>query len=433
MGTMNALEPNKTTMSIILRLLIPFATGYLLADLYRSVNAVLSPVLIEEFQLNASHLGLITSAYFLGFAALQIPLGVALDRFGARRTLACALLFAALGSLLYGIAESAQFLIIGRFLIGFGMGGCLMGAYKAYSEWIATDRLPLINSIHTFIGGFGVVLATEPVHFSLNFLDWRELFFVLSVLTVLTSAFILFVVPRKKKEGNTNETILNQFKGISVILKSKAFWCLLPIATFVQATYLSLDTLWAGPWFIDVAGFSDSLMARLLLIIALSLTAGYLLNGVVADWLRKFQIKAIAVAVFGMVTFTILVGILAMVSLTGGTGGVVLWPLLIFFGPFVLLCYPIFASMFDKGLSGRVITLYNLAVFLTSFIFQWFTGVVIDLWPHLADGGYNPLGYAAAFFIIFGLHAVSLLWLFSRRKHMNNQLNAGEESLKTAQ
>src|SRR5699024_7373637 len=106
----------------------------------RSVNAVLSPILIEEFSLTASDLGFITSAYFLGFAGLQLPLGVALDRFGARRTLSVTILFAALGSLLYGTADSAIYLIIGRALIGFGVGGCLMGAYKAYSEWVPAER-----------------------------------------------------------------------------------------------------------------------------------------------------------------------------------------------------------------------------------------------------------------------------------------------------
>lgn len=67
------------------RLLLPFAAGYYLSYLLRTVNAVISPDLTRELGLSAADLGLLTGAYFFGFAAAQIPVGIALDRYGPRR------------------------------------------------------------------------------------------------------------------------------------------------------------------------------------------------------------------------------------------------------------------------------------------------------------------------------------------------------------
>ena len=63
----------------------PFAAGYYLSYFYRYVNAVIAKDLVQDFGLAPSDLGLLTSAYFLSFALAQLPLGVALDRFGPRR------------------------------------------------------------------------------------------------------------------------------------------------------------------------------------------------------------------------------------------------------------------------------------------------------------------------------------------------------------
>ena len=78
-----------------LRIFLPFAFGYYLSYLLRTVNAVISPVLTAELNLSAAHLGLLSSTYFLSFALAQLPLGIALDRYGPRRVEAALMLPAA--------------------------------------------------------------------------------------------------------------------------------------------------------------------------------------------------------------------------------------------------------------------------------------------------------------------------------------------------
>ncbi|MEQ8196220.1 MAG: MFS transporter, partial [Rhodospirillales bacterium] len=86
---------------LALRVFAPFAFGYFLSYLFRAINAVIAPDLVRDVGLDAAALGLLSSAYFVTFAAFQLPLGILLDRYGPRRTEAILLVFAALGSVLF--------------------------------------------------------------------------------------------------------------------------------------------------------------------------------------------------------------------------------------------------------------------------------------------------------------------------------------------
>ena len=104
---------------------LPFGAGYFLSYFYRSVKAVISGSLAQEFGVSASELGLLTSVYFFGFAACQLPLGVLLDRYGPRWVQANLLLVAALGALIFSLGTGLLTLMLGRTLIGIGVAGGL--------------------------------------------------------------------------------------------------------------------------------------------------------------------------------------------------------------------------------------------------------------------------------------------------------------------
>src|SRR5699024_7199527 len=107
-------------LQIVALVVLPFAGGYFLSYLFRSVNAVISGRLLSELGLDASALGLLTAAYFLAFACAQLPLGVLLDRYGPRRVQATLLLSAAIGGLIFAFGQSLAMLMLGRALIGLG-------------------------------------------------------------------------------------------------------------------------------------------------------------------------------------------------------------------------------------------------------------------------------------------------------------------------
>jgi sugar phosphate permease len=147
---------------VLLLVLLPFASGYYLSYLYRSINALISDALVSEFALSPSNLGFLTATYFLAFGLIQLPLGVGLDRFGPRRVQAVLLSIAAAGAALFASADGLLALSIGRGLIGLGVAGALMAGLKAIVLWFPSHRIALANGWFIMLGALGAVTATAP-------------------------------------------------------------------------------------------------------------------------------------------------------------------------------------------------------------------------------------------------------------------------------
>ena len=398
-----------------LRVFIPFALGYFLSYLYRVVNAVLAPDLASELGIGPSELGLLTAAYFITFAAFQLPLGVLLDRFGPRKIESFLLIFAAAGAIVFSRAESVSGLVIGRALIGFGVSACLMAAFKAFVLWFRRERLPLINGIQMAAGGFGALTATAPVEAALGVTDWRGIFFMLSIITLAVAAAVFFVVPEKKIEQN-GDSIKEQIQGIIQVFSSLTFWRIAPLTVMSQAAFLAIQGLWSGPWLRDVAGFEREMIARVLLMIAAAMVTGFILMGAAAERLSRLGIKPIVIAVAGMTAFMITQGLLTL-EVTSWSR--TLWVLFGIFGTTGIIPYAVLSQSFPIHLSGRVNTGVNLLVFIAAFSAQWGIGAIINLWPGTAAGGYAPAGYQAGFAMMLCLQVIALLWFVAASIRMN--------------
>lgn len=142
--------------------LLPFAAGYFLSYLFRTVNAVIAGDLMAELNLSAADLGLLTSVYFLVFAAVQLPLGTLLDRFGPGLVQSVLMLFASAGALIFSSADGLVGLVIGRAFIGLGVAVALMAGIKAVGMWFPPDRLALATGWLVTLGALGAVTATGP-------------------------------------------------------------------------------------------------------------------------------------------------------------------------------------------------------------------------------------------------------------------------------
>ena len=398
-----------------LRVFIPFALGYFLSYLYRVVNAVLAPDLASELGIGPSELGLLTAAYFITFAAFQLPLGVLLDRFGPRKIESFLLIFAAAGAFVFSRAESVSGLVIGRALIGFGVSACLMAAFKAFVLWFRRERLPLINGIQMAAGGFGALTATAPVEAALGVTDWRGVFFILSIITLVVAAAVFFVVPEKKIEQN-GDSIKEQIQGIIQVFSSLTFWRIAPLTVMSQAAFLAIQGLWSGPWLRDVAGFERDMIARVLLMIAVAMVTGFILMGAAAERLSRLGIKPIVIAVAGMTAFMITQGLLTL-EVTSWSR--TLWVLFGIFGTTGIIPYAVLSQSFPLHLSGRVNTGVNLLVFIAAFSAQWGIGAIINLWPGTAAGGYAPAGYQAGFAMMLCLQVIALLWFVAASIRMD--------------
>ena len=389
---------------IALRVVLPFACGYFLSYVFRTVNAVISPDLIGSLDLDATDLGLLTSVYFLAFASFQLPLGILLDRFGPRRVEASLLLFAAIGALVFALSDTLTGLIIGRALIGLGVSACLMASFKAFVIWFPAERRPMINGWVLAAGGLGALTATAPVEAALQVTNWRGLFQGLGIMTFAVAAALIIVVPERESRSNPGD-LQAQLRGIVRIYSDQYFWRIAPVTVLSQTAFLSIQGLWAGPWLKDVAGLPRDEVAGYLFFTAAAMVAGFLLMGNVAYRLSRFGIRNSVVAGAGILIF-----MLAQLCLTleFTAAALPLWVLFGFFGTSGLLFYAVLSHYFPAELSGRVSTAVNVMAFVSAFIAQWGIGAIVDFWP-TADG-YDPQGYQAAFALILVLQGLAFVW-----------------------
>jgi predicted MFS family arabinose efflux permease len=390
----------------VLHVLLPFAAAYFLSYVYRSVNAVIAPDLARDFNLSAANLGLLTSAYFLTFAAFQLPLGLLLDRFGPRRTDAVLLLIATLGALVFAFAPVLPMLIFGRALIGLGVSGCLMSGIKANVVWFPLSRLGSMNGWMFFSGGLGLIAATVPVEIAIKLANWRTLFVALALLTVCASLVIFFVVP-ERDETNKPEPLALQLDGLRRVFLERRFWQIALAASTLQSTNMAVQGLWAGPWLRDVAGLTRDAVAFHLLVMAIATTIGFLFWGNFATRLHRRGVPLSTVYIVGTGVFLVFQ---LLVTIGIARGALLLWAGYGFFATAGSVSYAILPNRFPTALAGRVNTALNAMVFTWAFIVQWGIGAVIGLWPATA-GGYDPHGYRAGFALFLAIQVGAWAWM----------------------
>ena len=408
------------TPTQLLRVFLPFAAAYFLSYLFRVVNAVIAPDLVAYIGLNPSALGMLTSIYFISFACFQLPLGVLLDRYGPRRTEAALLLFAGVGALLFSRAETLVGLVTGRALIGFGVSSCLMAAFKAYTVWFPRDKWPLINGLQLASGGLGALAATSPVEAALHHTDWRGLFMALVILTLLAALAVFLIVPEKKGAAG-GESLALQLRGIREIFTSARFWRIAPLTTATQASFLSIQGLWAGPWLRDVAGLDREAAASALFWIAAAMVTGYIVTGSLAERLSRRGIPIMTTSLAGIALF-LSVQVLIISQILPGTR--LLWLCFGFFGTSSILTYAVLTQAFPVHLAGRVNTAVNLLVFVATFAGQWAIGAIINLWPTGPGGSFAPSGFRAGFLLMLLLQLSAMAWYAAARTFAGD--NPGE-------
>jgi predicted MFS family arabinose efflux permease len=409
--TGSATRSDGLSAKLMLVVFCPFAAGYFLSYFFRNVNAVISRDLATEFALAPSNLGLLTSAYFLAFAAFQLPLGVLLDRYGPRRVLAALYCIAALGALVFGLAEGFAMLTLGRALIGLGVAGGLMGAIKAYTLWFPPGRLATLTGLHIAVGGIGGLTATAPVEALLGPFGWRALFYGLAVLSALAALLIATIVPEKKLPSQ-GESLARQAAAFRAVFASQAFWRIALPLVLTHAVYQALQGLWLAPWMYDIAGFDRANVARHLLYGATAYALGSVFFGAASDWLAQRGIAHLTVYKLGLVVTLAMFGLLAAGVTTALSVTVTLYG---FFSISAALAYPLLTVRFAHAMAGRVTTAANLMLFAGSFAAQWGIGAVLRLYP-VSDGRYAPEGYAAALIGLGVVQLASVLWLLPMRK-----------------
>jgi len=381
---------------------VAFAAAYFCSALVRSITATLSSVLTQEFALQARDLGLLGGGYFLGFAAMQLPLGSWLDRYGPKRMILWFLSLAVLGCLAFSVAGSFAWLLAARVMIGMGVGACLMAPLTGFRRWFDAATMLRANSWMLMTGSLGMLASTLPVQWLLPLIGWRPMFWILAGLILLSMAMIAWVVPRWKDaaatlvasrttplidgaalaRGGPSLRSAPEPSGIDVseasyaeIWKNRFFQKLAPLAFFNYGGLVAVQTLWAGPWMVKVAGYTALESATGLFYINACMLVTFWGWGMLIPWLARHGWHATRLIAWGVPLS--LLALAANIAL-GASCDWLGWAIFCISSSVLGLAQPAVGMAFRASLAGRALSAYNLVIFSGIFVVQWGVGLLVD-------------------------------------------------------
>lgn len=381
-----------------------FAAGYLLSYLFRTVNAVISPELTRELALEPGSLGLLTSAYFVAFAAMQVPVGMLLDRYGPRRVEPALLALASVGALVFAVADGLAGLTVGRAIIGAGVASCLMAPLKGIATWYPRERQASLSGWMMVAGGLGAIAATTPLEIALRFASWREIFVALAAATFAVALWLWLRVPDTPKPLHATG-FAAQWQGVTQVFRHPRFWWIAPLAGFGMGAFMAVQGLWAVPWMIQVEGMTRAVAAGYLLAMSAVILAGYLLLGLFATALNRQGVRPRHLFAVG---FTLNAVAFALI-VARVPGGIVWWSLYGLGAAANVLAFAVLNEGFPSELTGRSNTAANLVMFAGSFGAQWGIGLVVDA-LRAVSGADEATGLKFAFALVLVLELATLAW-----------------------
>ncbi|MGY0572481.1 MFS transporter [Bradyrhizobium sp. RDM12] len=231
-------------------------------------------------------LGLLSSVYFLVFAAAQIPVGILLDCFGPRRVQSVLLLLAAAGAGIFAVSTGFASLLIARAMIGLGVAAALTASLKSIVLWFPRERVALLNGYMVMLGSLGAVTATPPVEHLLAWMGWWQLFGILAAATAGAAILIYVVV---LEQGIVPS---NALATLGTVFRDRRFWRVAPLSATCVGTSWSLQGLWASPWLTDVEGLDRAGLVRQLFVMSIVLSGGAWWFGMAVHHVKRRGIGA---------------------------------------------------------------------------------------------------------------------------------------------
>ena len=392
-----------------------FVVVGIISQFYRSAIAVIAPDLAAELALSPEELGIVGGAFFIGIAAMQVPVGVLLDRFGPRRTTPVLLILAVAGSVLFARADGFFELVAGQVLVGMGCAGVLMGALVTVSRWFPPKRFVMVGAAIMAISGAGLLLSATPLAWAADGVGWRNAFLAVAAATAVFGA-VVFAFARDAPPGHDyhrrpRENLGAVIAGLREVLGHRDILFVLALSFVAYGTVFAIRGLWGGPYLADVHGLGSVARGNVLLFMSMGTIAGSLLYGLLESRLGGPRPLALG----GAASSALVLAVLALAPRLPMPAVTALFTLLAFGGAYTVLLIAHGRALFPDRLVGRAMTMVNFANFVGIGMIQIVSGVIVGAFPPGADGAAPEAAYRAVFGFIAVLVLVTAV-LYSRTR-----------------
>ncbi len=378
-------------MASKLPLLILLIAITCLSQFYRVSNSVIAPELTRDLGLSARQLGWAGSAFFFALFAVQVPVGMWFDRFGARRTVAVLSMLAVVGALWIAAAADAFDLIGARTVVGVGCAASFMSVVFLCSRWFPPARLATALSWVFAASNIGTLAAATPLAWVAATVGWRNGFLGLAALTVLVAVAFYAVVrdrpPEQPAPAIRRETLGEIMKGLLEVWTTPGLGPVLAMHFFAYATMLTVLGIWGGPYLYDVHKLDGVERGNVLLAMGVAQILGILAYGPMDRVLRSRK----KVVLGGAAISVALLGALALLPRPSLSVAVVLLTAFCFFCAFGTVIVAQGRILFPDRLAGRGVTTVNMAQCLGLTVLPAGVGYIVEAF------GNSDLAYRLAF------------------------------------
>lgn len=376
-----AAEPH-VGVALMAALLI-LTCGHVLSNMLRTTPALAIDVMAPDLGVTPQTLAALTSAYHFFFAMLQIPIGVALDRYSIRSVSLTLFAGTIAGAAIAAFSTGPLSFFVSQATIGMATSGMLMCPITLAAKRLTPAQFGLWSGVILSFGNSGLLLSASPLAYIVEHWGWRAGYWTAAGAAVVVAGLIAVIVPVARPDGQ-QRALGAEMASVLRLGLSRALRGIIILAFVSLAMQLVLRGLWAGPWLMSIKGLSRIEAGNVLLLFTLALVVAPAMSGVID---RKFGHRRVLLLGVHLVA-----AVLLLTMALGAPGyplarllGISLVPvavdtvLLVTFG-FLVSMQPLIYAMIRQAVApeniGKALSAANLAFFLGTAVMQSITSPI---------------------------------------------------------
>lgn len=393
------LDKNHSTWRSWVALLIG-GMFYCYQFLVRVSPNVMTDELMSSFAIDAAGLSFVLMWYYAGYVGMQIPLGVLMDKLGARRIIAAGAVLCGVSTYFFSIATTPYIAATGRFLIGMGSACGYIGTLKLGSQWFSRDKMPLVVGVTMMLGTIGASLGGLPLEYLNTHVGWQHSLNLIAFAGVAIGVGVLLLIGKNPPHPAILPEDQHILEDLFAIVKMPQAWL---FAIFAMLMYLPL-TLIGDLWGVSFLEKRYHLPESQATLPVLCMFVGVAVGSPVFAWLTDFWKSRKKPMTLGVIMTLVIYLIIMYVPINSFVIVCGLFFLAGFFFNGQPLAFTCICEIMPLHASGVAIGFVNMIVMLSGFIFLPIVGqILVSLWDGSTLNGvpvYSASDFQAALAVI---------------------------------
>jgi len=367
------------------RILAAYILGtifFLYAFVHRVSPSIMTGELMRDFNANGAAIGALSSMYFYTYAALQIPVGVLVDRYGPRKLLALSAVVSAAASIGFAISPTVFAASVSRAFIGASVAFAFVGTLSIATTFFKPARFAMLAGLLLAVGMAGAMVGQAPLRLLVESAGWRGSYYVLAVWAVVLAVLAWFIVPRRPDAAKPHDSS-GRPMVVWPVFSNAQTWLCGGIGFGLTSVMLAFGGLWSVPWLMTVYGLPATDASFLTSTIFVGWLIGAPIMGWLSDKTQRRKPIVIVGAVVGLISFSVIVLVpelsrstLQILYFINGLGG-----------SCMVVCFGLVREWNTPAGSATAIGFTNMCVVASGAVLQPLVGLMLDSRCTTVSGG----------------------------------------------